>query len=455
MVVASALTCAAGYFLWLAVRRAAGSAFIAGVVVAIFLFNPYVVSASLNGLETGVHLLCVAASLWWLARLYPQDELTARDGIVLGVLSALTFLSRTDSVILIGVLLLFLLAARPDAKRLAQLAAAGALAGLIVTPWLLWNYANFGSIIQSSGIPLTTFAKRVWEVRSGGQNPLPTLLTLTGYYLGIGLRFSGFNVLAFLIVAFPVMIAALRHRRARGSWRGFASGGEARWLAIMALYCIGYIAFNALIRWFMRDWYFASALLVFYVGLGVFLAIYLRVAKGFLRRELPLTAVTGAALVVILTLGWIGETENSVFRYWGRPEKYPPQVGMFEAATWLPGNTPADARIGSFNAGIVSYYGGRTIINLDGLMNDQVQPYIEQNRILCYWVEADLDYIVDFREVFDNWQPLFTPDLSVSSEALAATYSPVFERPDVPPTGYVIVRFDKPRLRALVASICD
>jgi hypothetical protein len=373
----------------------------------------------------------------------------------------LVFLSRTDAVILLAVLMSLLLLARPVPRRVFDLALAGLLAVVIALPWLAWNYAQFGSVIQSSGAPLTLNAQRRFEVLTGGADSLPERLTLLLYYVRMGARYAGFSVVAMLVLVVPPLVGYLLSRRKlRRIW---LTGSQARWLLVGGIYFLSYIAFNALVRWLMRDWYFATPVFVFYVALGVLFALVLRgpmIQRWLARWHSTRLILMGGLLLAVMSVGWLEESSqnpnNPVFRFWASPVRYPGQAGMYNAALWMQANPSRteEARFGSFNAGIVTYYSRRTVINLDGLMNHAIQPYIAQNRLLCYLIEADLDYIVDFNYVYPDWAPLFTPDLSVSGDDLRATTTTAFEDAAIPPSGYAVVALDKARLRALGRPSC-
>jgi hypothetical protein len=55
-----------------------------------------------------------------------------------------------------------------------------------------------------------------------------------------------------------------------------------------------------------------------------------------------------------------------------------------------------EGKYGSWNAGIISYFSGKHIVNLDGLTNDEVVPYIKNNRLLYYFEEKKIGFLVDY-----------------------------------------------------------
>jgi hypothetical protein len=54
--------------------------------------------------------------------------------------------------------------------------------------------------------------------------------------------------------------------------------------------------------------------------------------------------------------------------------------------------------VGSFNAGIIGYFCKKAVIvNLDGLINDNVVYYLTNNQMCNYLIKNKLFYIVDFK----------------------------------------------------------
>jgi len=45
---------------------------------------------------------------------------------------------------------------------------------------------------------------------------------------------------------------------------------------------------------------------------------------------------------------------------------------------------------------LLGYYQGGDVINIDGLMNNDVQPYINSNNLPIYLSEKKIQYVVDF-----------------------------------------------------------
>ncbi len=75
---------------------------------------------------------------------------------------------------------------------------------------------------------------------------------------------------------------------------------------------------------------------------------------------------------------------------------------LYEAGSYLQQH-PLPGIIGSWNAGIISYYEGQHIINLDGLMNDEIYPYAKNHNLECYFLNKQINYIADFTAMFNNY----------------------------------------------------
>jgi hypothetical protein len=56
---------------------------------------------------------------------------------------------------------------------------------------------------------------------------------------------------------------------------------------------------------------------------------------------------------------------------------------------------PPTARIGCFNAGIPAYFSNRPIVNLDGLVNNQVAAYWKNGNFERFLIDYKIDYIMD------------------------------------------------------------
>lgn len=85
----------------------------------------------------------------------------------------------------------------------------------------------------------------------------------------------------------------------------------------------------------------------------------------------------------------------------GSAAPWPHQSAMLAAGKYLAEAEPAGL-VGSWNAGIIGYYQGGDVINLDGLVNNEVYPYMVENRLNEYIAQKGIRYVVDFALMFDS-----------------------------------------------------
>ena len=107
---------------------------------------------------------------------------------------------------------------------------------------------------------------------------------------------------------------------------------------------------------------------------------------GAAAASLGPPAVAGALLA--LTAQHVGLKRE-------RQVRFLRQDPLYAAAAWVRDETPPGAVIGSWNAGLVAVISGRTVVNLDGLVNSW--SYLETGRRdpCRYWREERVGFLVD------------------------------------------------------------
>jgi hypothetical protein len=156
-----------------------------------------------------------------------------------------------------------------------------------------------------------------------------------------------------------------------------------RFLAIFGVLCtVAFAAFYARGSASIETWYTAP----FVVPIAGLYAAGLDLLR---RRESLLLGniALGATLAVN---GWLAARECK-----------PEQVWTLRGGEWLGQNRPA-GRIGAWNAGITSAFSTKDLINIDGLVNDAVTPYILSDRLHCYFLDARIDYVFDWETMLDD-----------------------------------------------------
>jgi len=376
------------------------SAGVAGA--AVYLLNPSVIFHSVNGLETGLNLFLFAFYFWFYLTMLHEEKISGRNLLLLGFLSGLLILTRTDNAILVAVTYIHLLFFRRAIRRPAAIAASGAVCAAVVAPWLLWNLHTFGTIEQSSGSAYSIITRG--NLRAAGVASHQIFLTSLANTIKLFVWTIPTDVFAWgglmgILAGLGLGLVQLDDPRAQRVWKSLR-------LASVAL--IGFIALtlaHSLARGTLKSWYFIPAATIASIFLGILFGSvdFSKIAlKG--RGRIAAAFLAGIVLSGYLLNGWTG---------W-RNGMYPWQIEQLMAADWAKRNLADDILIGSFNSGIIGYMSERTVVNLDGLANNSVVPYLKERRLweyirernIAYLIDSDYSILKDYREFYGTgWEP--------------------------------------------------
>jgi len=332
-------------------------------------------------------LALVAGSLY-LRLLYVRG---GDDGarLPLFVTGCLGSLARSDFGLLPGCMFLAALAFAPrdesrrDESRRYRNAAAigllGAATGLGLV--LAHNFAIAGTLVQTSAR-----IKYHWATLLPADERLRTVLLQLADVL-TGLKPSTTRLFNLAVYASGAVIAALALRaafRRRADSPGVPV--NARGIVIGSLLALaGYTAF------YMRNgevqvWYSSA-----------FIAPLACLVTATLAALGPRQRMALVALIAVLTI------RNVVLVQVRTAHPMPWQRVTFAAGEVLARNPDAArGRIGSWNAGLMGYAQGGTIVNLDGLVNNEVYPYIVGDRLACYLARRDIRRLADADVMFEK-----------------------------------------------------
>ncbi len=371
-----------------------GAALIAAALSAL---HPYLVVESVNGLETALSVFTLALITWvFLRHALRPEPIPPRACVGLGCAAGAMMLARTDSVFVFGAILLYLLARGRDGERLRAPLVAGVAATLVVAPWLVWNLARFGTVVQVSslalaeplreqflathGDALASALRRSWEVARE-----------TFFERAVQLYFvpRGSSGLAFF-----AGVAALL-----GVLHFTSTASERQWtrrrvglLMVPGAGMLLALLHHSAVRWWVREWYLAPLALLAAILLGVALA-QLERAVGRAPLRSRRAAIAALYLVVGIALGAAFGPHQR--QRWVAAA--PHRLQQLEAARWIERHTSSDARVGAFNAGLLGYFGNRTVINLDGAVNADAYRALREGRLMEYIVSKRIGYLVDWR----------------------------------------------------------
>ncbi|MFP2934168.1 hypothetical protein ACLESO_55420, partial [Pyxidicoccus sp. 3LG] len=168
--------------------------------------------------------------------------------------------------------------------------------------------------------------------------------------------------------------------------------------AILAGLTVGLVALHFIhgyVRWLPRPWYFVPASLVVCLAPAV-LARLLRPSGAGPRLASTVAAVTLALGAV--TLGRDVERTLATQNH----HSYPWQREMLAAGQVTAERLPGDAVVGVFNAGIIAYVSEQTVVNLDGVVNEDAARALKRGQLLAYMRERQVRYLVDYPAMWQS-----------------------------------------------------
>lgn len=358
------------------------AASLAVVAAAAWYVAPLGARYTQNCLETGTAaVLPLTVGLFILGQgLGPDRVWPVRRCIQLGALLGLAFWVRNDAVLLsAAVCATLVLSAIGNGessirRRIFEAGCVGFTALLLVSPWLIFNYASFGNVVPVSGISQgagTPLGENLAHVPSilAEQISIVALIPLRWEVEPVVVMASSLLVLVWI---------AFAYRETQNVGRA-----ERHWLITLSVWGGLLVGFYGLIYgagYFMGRYLFPLSPWI--ALLSVWLSYRLLV-----RIRLPRPARFGAlalALVVLLSVG----LDVRVFRL-GMNN------GHFQVVDWVEENVPEDVWVAAIQTGTLGFFHDRTY-NLDGKVSPPALEARLAGRTLDYVLERPISYVVDW-----------------------------------------------------------
>ncbi len=348
------------------------SAMSALIGMGVYLLSSRTILFVCNGMETPWTVLAVAAYLNLL--IVGRDE--KRQGLILalgrGLLLGAMMLLRLDFVFL-AIPLWLGEAFRGVRNRNYAFVLSGAVAGAVITPWTLWQWGHFGSLMPPSGDALAMLLGAHFTPDWAGllgrlellydslSDLFPLVLIKYQPWLGIGLGIIFFILVGKLTDREQVKRAM---RLISPLWIGAVA---------MALY------FGA-IRLFWREWNLVVGDLFFAILISV-------VVEGMLRRGI--SRLAPLAIIVFM----LGSSLNYAADYWDGVS--PGQANMYEAALWVRDNTPPGTVVAATNGGILAWYSERMVVDAAGIEDTEAYQALNSRTLYKYLKDRGVEYLID------------------------------------------------------------
>lgn len=342
------------------------------LVTAILLLSPNVLFNALSATEWSV-AVALAVALTGAVRGIEKPSSPRRIALaaLCGVLGSL---ARSDFGLLPALLLIeaLVLARRSDERRIAYPAVAafaGAVTGVGIV--LLHAHAVGGNWVQASAL-----IKSHWAAFVPFGERLYNAAMLFPVLFGFTLPKQGlwWDLAALALVA--VLAAAARFGPPTRRYRENPPSFVWRPMFLLAVLYILFYTGNAAIQ----PWYTAQ--------LVVPAALVAAPLVALLRRR---ALVLAGAMFIVIAL----HNVSLIHPLDGSTARWPHQRAMLDAGHYLSEHR-LDGRVGAWNAGIIGYFQGGTLVNLDGLVNDAVVPFVRNGRLEEYLEKEKIHHIIDF-----------------------------------------------------------
>ena len=380
-----------------------------------YVLLPRNIFASVDGVENALAAMLLSALLLVLVSAWREPpERWLRWSIATGVLAGLLVLARLESAVVVAAGLLALALLRRGSLRWPAPLVVIGVTVLVVAPWFIWSSVAVGTPVPVSGESSTWLRREHFQAT----NPDASI----GDLVERGLNYTS-DVMDRAEVLYlytrPISVATLAGLAALGvHFLVFARGNSrkdvARQILIVGLpfaAFLGMLFVNSAYRWSVRAWYFAWGIpaltLLLSVAFSHLCTIAATVASK-VRPQVPAVAAhfaTYAGLAVLVAVLMYPHARDT-WR-WGY---LPFQADNYRAAQFLKQNTPQDARVASFNAGIVGYFSERTVINLDGVVNVDAFHALQDHRLLAYLRSAGVEYVADREGAWTTLRLYVRPD---------------------------------------------
>ena len=399
----------------------------AGIAAAgAFLFPLGIVWTRVWGMENSLYALLLLLTVSAYERHF-RTGWTRGQAVRLGILLGLTCLARLNAGFLIPVLLgAYLISSRHEgsvAKRLRACVVIGGVASAIILPYLAYNLATTGhalpvsggaKLIRSAQFLAENGVESVWSLQflellnewtRESRQWFLTSRAMDGTWLsGARLIFEDsttFMTMWGFLLAFLVAPALL--------------GGPKAWFAELRLKLgrlapFTYLAVFALVNlvvsllWFpyeatyaLKRWGLLEAELVITTGVAVLAGTSISfVGARLIPKRAHMIVATGAlTLLTVLSVTkmvthyWDGEVQYSDWNFSTNDARY-------RGCITLRKKVPKGSVIGSWNAGVLGFYSGYPVVNLDGLINGwEFLPYLEHRDMAGYIRDQGIQYIAD------------------------------------------------------------
>jgi len=361
----------------------------------IWLFNPYIIFLTLSGVEASLNAFFLSVVIYHYIKMKFNCSYSLPYMFTLGIFMGISFLCRTDNIFLficVFIDLIYTFDRKQMNRALMNIYrilsySLGAL--LVVSPWLIWNILTFNEILQTSGQSLSFFVHSSFLNKYGSFFSLQFLMKLAWNFYYMADRTAEFVLSDRLITTFiaGIIVSQVIFKTNHKSLRKII---KETWF--LGLFSVFIFCFYSGYQWFIQNWYFMSLVFIstIFVGFGIeqITQQFYEILKSSQSiRGLQYNKIQTSILLLIFLIFSIKGA------YIWNKGMYQPGEG-YEMVMWMNENIPDTDRIAAFDSGLLGYYSDNTLINLDGVVNNDAAKAMREGQLYSYIKEMNVTYVI-------------------------------------------------------------
>ncbi len=342
--------------------------------MGLFAIAPGIILNDLNGLETSLSGLCCLLLILQLYRMKTSSSLL--NEVFLGLLCTLALLARIDSVFIVMITGLYCL----RAFGLISTIRVASTAVLAISPWWIYLYLEYGSVLPESGKAVKQLIDLViTNDPYSGFLPLLSLYKLADVFsipnmpLIISLPFR----VTILIVSFYSVIIGLKNK---------SLAIEFKLIMLSALPLLFFYTFYLPAYWFFERYFYWV-----YIALIMSIACTYKQEAGKFYRAVIL-------LLIPLSLA-------SQYLFFSKPETVPLLAhnlygpkGYRDISLYMLPQIPPNSNVAAMQSGALNYFSPENInvVNIDGVVNRDAYNTIKDATLDIYMKQREINYFADW-----------------------------------------------------------
>jgi hypothetical protein len=356
---------------------------VAAITALLWIFNPYVIETSLNGLETIMASFFIAwASYYYYTMYHTNREKGISDFVKLGIITGFACLTRVDSLLFAFVLGVFILVheyKNNSRTFIVRPIYYGASALFVFSIWAIYSIYYTGTWYPESGK-----AVRLISLNHADYTSIPSWLGKMFWEAFIvEARTNGY----LLIIIFIQLVYVLSKKLI--SFDTFKNIGP------LLIFCIS--TFFAYTCYIFTFWYFHRYFFPFTI---LYIMIFAQLSFLIINAKEERThQVISVSIILLLWFVPLFVKGKFVNFYVGEDNN---QLGYRNIGIWAAEKFPKGTVVGTTQSGALGYFAtDLKVVNLDGVVNRECYKALVDGKCTEYIKKSKIEYVLEWEEKMD------------------------------------------------------